>query len=46
MSISAASVSELAIAAHSGATVEVVRKPPKKRQITAIPDATESPEPR
>lgn len=46
MSISAYSASESAIAAQVGTQAATVRKPPKKRQITARADATELPEPR
>ena len=46
MSISAHSISEPSIAAHSGITAPTVKKPPSKRSITAKPDSTESPEPR
>ena len=46
MSIASYSIGEDSLAAHVGAPPTTVRKPPKKRQITARPDATESPEPR
>ena len=46
MSIASYSVSEAAVAAQTGTQSSTVKKPPPKRQITAIADTTESPEPR
>lgn len=46
MSISAHSLSEAPLAAHSAAQATTVRKPPPKRSIVAKADSSELPEPR
>jgi hypothetical protein len=46
MSMAMFSVGEAAIAAQGGQQPATVRKPPPKRQVVAVPDTTQTPEPR